>query len=81
MHDRDARTVALLRAAVDAQLALWETLRALEDAIGEGSPSVDDLVQALAIGCDGSATEWSDDQIAEMLASTLPREARSQSQP
>lgn len=54
-----------LRAAINAQLALWDALRALEHAAGErANPSWDDFVVKLAVGCDASADELSDDQIA-----------------
>lgn len=53
-----------LRAAINAQLALWDALRALEHAAGEReNPSWDDIVRTLAIECDESADELSDDQI------------------
>lgn len=54
-----------LRAAINAPLTLWDALRALEHAAGEReNPAWDDIVQELAIGCDDSADELSDDQIA-----------------
>jgi hypothetical protein len=58
-----------LRAAINAQLALWEALRALEDVAGEREePAWDDIIRTLAIECDESADELSDSQIAAAIS-------------
>ena len=62
-----------LRAAINAQLALWNALRALDDVAGvRANPSWDDFVTELAIGCDASADELSDDDLATAIAELAP---------
>ncbi len=61
--------ISHLRAAINAQLALWDALRALEHAAGaREAPSWDDIVQELAIGCDESTDELTDEILVEALA-------------
>ncbi len=62
-----------LRTAINAQLALWDALRALEKVAGERTdPSWDDIVQLLAIECDASADELTDDALIDAIDSQPP---------
>ena len=62
-----------LRAAINAQLALWDALRALEHAAGEReNSSWDDIVRTLAIECDESADELSDADLIDAIVQLTP---------
>lgn len=64
------QSLPLLRAAIGAQLALWDALRDLEHTIGERqNPSWDDIVVLLASECDASADELTDAALLDALAS------------
>ena len=67
-----------LRAAINAQLALWDALRALEHAAGEReTPSWADIVRTLAIECDESADELSDADLIDAIVQLTPPQTTS----